>query len=173
MARPRIWQPFETVKWASGHEFTDSGEIRDKHRNILPLGYAPDYEVSLRLYDTARKFPRRDILALEFHGIPDRPQCVICGKKLKCSAVHLDGDPTNFARDNLKWVASLESHDHEQRHIRWAMVSNEVPPRIRTMRKRDAHLRRRVDEEADWGDPAEVIPFLGANLAKEEISNER
>jgi hypothetical protein len=173
VARPRVWQPFDTVKWASGHEFTDAGDIRDKHRNVLPIGAAPDYNVSLRLYDTARKFPRRDILAMEFHGIPERPNCVICDKKLKCSVVHLDGDPQNFARDNLKWVTSIESHEHEQQHLRWAMVSNDVPPRCKTRRKRHERLRRHVQDSDDWGDPTEEIPRLGVNKGKKSPDERR
>jgi hypothetical protein len=135
VARPRIWQPFETVKWASTYQLTDAGDIRDKHRNVLPIGVAPSYDISLRLYDTARKttFPRRDILALEYFGPPQPKRCVICDKRLPVEVLHLNGNPRDFSRENLKYGTDLGGRDHELDCIRWAMTSNEVPPRVRTL----------------------------------------
>ena len=140
MARPRIWQPFETVKWAIHYEFTDAGDIRDRHRNVVS-GHS-DGDISLRLYDTARKktFPRREILALEYFGPPPRYRCVICDKPLHCGVVHLNGNKCDFSRDNLKYeyLASSTGREHEVDCIHWAMTSNEVPPRARTVIRDDS-----------------------------------
>jgi hypothetical protein len=131
VARPRIWQPFDNVTWASQHEFTDSGDIRDRHRNLIPIG---DGDVSLRLYDTARKMtlPRREVLALEYFGAPTPYQCCICGKLLHTDVLHLDGDTRNFARSNLKYGSTARGREHELDCLRWAMIHNHVPPRIQT-----------------------------------------
>jgi hypothetical protein len=119
------------VKWASSYQYTDAGEMRDQHRNVLPIGTAPAYDVELRLYDTARKttFPRRDILAFEFFGRPEPYMCVIGGKCLPTEVLHLNRDPRDFSRDNLKYATGLGGRVHELDCIRWAMISNEVPAR--------------------------------------------
>lgn len=173
MARPRIWQPFETVKWASHYEHTDAGDIRDKNRNVLPLGASPDYTVSLRLYDTARKrpFPRRDILALEYFGQPPPYRCVICAKLLPTEVLHLNGNPRDFRRDNLKYATDLQGRDHEIHCIEWAMTCNEAPPRVKTQRKRYAALVRQVADDHDWGPASESIPLLGVTKPAEAERN--
>lgn len=173
--RPRIWQPFETVKWASGYEFTDDGRMRDRHGNVLDVGAAPDYTVRMRMYDRTVAFPRRDILALEFLGPPCPYRCVICDQRLKPTVVHLDQNPGNFARENLKWGPDIEARSHELNCIRWAMEWNHVPPRARTV-KRDGVIfhgvssmpkksRVAAERRKDLRDvsPEENIPLLGVN----------
>jgi hypothetical protein len=181
VARPRIWQPFEKVKWASSHEFTDAGDIRDRHRNVLPVG---DGDVSLRLYDTARKvtFPRREILALEYFGEPPEYRCCICDKRLSYAVVHLNGNRGDFSRDNLKRLPAFEARWHKFKCIRWAMESNLVPPREQTKGSDDHPLRRvgvnsmpkksrseapSADDDDDDREyrftPFEFIPLLGIN----------
>jgi hypothetical protein len=179
VARPRIWQPFEKVKWASTHQFTDAGDIRDQHRNVIPVGTAPNYDISLRLYDTARKItlPRRDILALEFFGPPPSCRCVICDKILPTNVLHLNKNPRDFARDNLKYGNTVTGRIHEIACINWAMRHNHVPPRAKTQRKRYARLWRHVRDDDDWGSAEEeMIPLLGINpkgKEKEGLTNER
>ncbi|GAA4297639.1 hypothetical protein [Mycobacterium paraffinicum] len=146
--RPRIWQPFATIKWAPGYEFTDNGDVRDRHRNVLAIGMGPQYPITLRLYDTNRKVrtPRRDVLALEYCGLPDRHHCVICDERrdgkviaagLPYSVVHLNGDRTDFSRGNLKYAPRFASaRRHELAHIQWAMTHNDVPPRRWTLSTR-------------------------------------
>lgn len=178
MARPRIWQPFETVKWASTHQFTEAGDIRDRHRNVLPIGAGPDYDVSLRLYDTARKItlPRRDILALEFFGEPPEYRCCICDKILPTDVLHLNKDQRDFRRDNLKYGSTFTGRAHEINCLTWAMVCNEVPPRRHTRlfsgipwqvnsmpRKSAAEAPHPDHDERDWGPTDESIPLLGIN----------
>jgi hypothetical protein len=176
------------VKWASEYEFTDAGHIRDKHRNVLPIGAAPDYAVSLRMYDTARTktFPQRDVLAMEYFGAPYPYRCVICDKPLNHTVVHLNGNPQDFSRDNLKRLLAFESSWHKFKCIRWAMESNLVPPRIHTHGS-DDHPLRRVGvnsmpkrgwaevahlrfEDRDWGPTDEDIPLLGINPEKAEAA---
>ncbi|OBI53460.1 hypothetical protein A5707_11345 [Mycobacterium kyorinense] len=138
-----------------------------------------DYAVTLRLYGTGRKItsPRRDILALEYFGLPPRYHCIICDKALQYGVVHLNGNARDFSRDNLKYLPSLGAREHELAHTRWAMVHNEVPPYGRTKRKRSLRdpfllgldlewgpgLRRHIGDSDDWGSTIEDIPPLGIN----------
>lgn len=169
---PRKWYPFTTVSWASGYEYTNDGRIRDKHRNRITDRW-DGAQIIIAL--NGKKFPKRDILAMEFHGLPQCHVCCICGKGPRFQAIHLNRDRRDFSRDNLKWIAvDAEARYHERRCIEWAMCHNTVPPRGRTVSRTLAThdpdapddrrvLTRRVNENDNWGPTREEIPLLGIN----------
>ena len=120
--------------------------MRDQHRNVLPIGTAPTYDVELRLYDTARKrtFPRREILALEFFGVPEPYRCIVCDKALPYTVVHLNKDLRDFSRDNLKYTIGF-GREHELDCLQWAMTSNYVPRRKFTISRRVGAIEAEKD----------------------------
>lgn len=144
----------------------------------MPIGASPTYDISLRLYDTARKrtFPRRDILALEFFGPPPPYRCAICDKLLQTDVLHLNKNPRDFSRGNLKYGGDFLARTHVIDCVNWAMRHNEVPPRVKTTRGFNGVVRRsnsmpkrgwakaaRRKLEDNWGPTWEEIPLLGVN----------
>lgn len=84
-------------------------EMRGKPR-ILRTFYSHGYErVTLVCAETKKRtkhFIHR-LVAMAFHGEPHDIALVVA---------HLDGDPTNNARDNLRWVTHEENCAHKYLH---------------------------------------------------------
>lgn len=131
--RPQIWTPFARISWARDYQYTDDGRIRDKDRNVLP-DRGPDCHVTLRVYGSERqvRFPKRDILAMEFFGEPPHHDCVICGEGPPYRVLHLNGDRRDWSRGNLKYVPDdKEARWHELQCCEMIMQRRPHDPRRR------------------------------------------
>jgi hypothetical protein len=160
LARPRIWQPFVRIDWASGYEYADDGRIRDRHRNVLS---ERDRRVTLTIHGTARQqsVSKVDLLALEWFGVPGCLNCVVCSRPTYHRAVHADGDPLNWARSNVVYEADfVAALRHERKCLIWAMESNYVPAR---RARSNRGPTRHVGDGDSWGSTREYIPPLGVN----------
>jgi hypothetical protein len=133
VGRPRIWKQFRRLTWAADYEYADDGRVRDQSRNVL-TEHGPDFLVTLRVNGGAKSFPKREILALEWYDYPPWSSCVICGRGPHFEVVHLDGNPRNCARDNIKWAPNeMEARRHEYQCC--DRIMRERPHGIRTARE--------------------------------------
>lgn len=132
---PQIWTPFARIAWARDYQYTDDGRIRDKHRNVLG-DRGPESHVTLRVYGTDRqlRFPKRDILAIEYFGLPEVGDCyccVVCGGAYS-EVIHLNDDRRDFSRSNLKRIPDYrEAREHELRCCETIMQLRPHDPRSR------------------------------------------
>ena len=143
--RPQLWKPFCRVSWLREYQYTDDGRIRDRSRNVVNA-HGPDFEVTLRIAETSRRvtFPKREILALEYFGLPDFDECVVCSRRLHYGVYFLNGNSRDCSRDNMKLIPSIEARRHELACVRWVMRNDEIPPYAKTVSKRA--LQRREDD---------------------------
>lgn len=178
---PRKWFPFKTI--FGDFEWNDEGGIRDRHRHVLA--------------DTHwlfSQYSRAEILAREWLGKPPRHDCPWCGTRPKgrdgkyvgqisgggppYAVIHLNGNPLDCSRDNLKYspVLSWAVVFHERMHVANA-IRNDVPPRVNRQaltpgaRHKRRALRRHVGDGDNWGPTSEDIPLLGINPGSTLPSN--
>ncbi|GLP83591.1 hypothetical protein TUM20984_50110 [Mycobacterium antarcticum] len=116
------------VQWLAEYEYTFDGRVRDRSRNVL-TEHGPDHSVFIRLASGQRKsFEKRELLTLEWRGLPPRAKCCVCGRGPHYGVVHLDGDRRNCHALNLKWAPDpLATREHERRCLRRTMQPAATP----------------------------------------------
>lgn len=127
--RPPDWRGIPALP---GYHYRPSdGAIRDPSRNVLPT-FSVDAQLCVSVRRGVRRYPYRVAALVAASGLktPQPRRCYVCGRGLRYSIVHKNGDWRDPSQDNLAYAMNpIGWRAHERGCLERLMVERSRPRR--------------------------------------------